>query len=171
MVTGINFRKQLARRCLVVLFYVALVLSPICYVLYRRHHAYLALVAFCLALVPYGYFVLSRFGSFFEGGVMEALVDERQVAMRNLAYYRAYWWVFLALCLGGFFSIFTDLPIWYPWTECDFVAVHAAFLLAIPSLPLALSARWESDLLDESEESTTPDPPRLQEEGPEREKL
>jgi hypothetical protein len=155
-IMGINFRKQRVRRETVAALYG----SGLCMLACARLYAVSKMPGWLLGsllfglLVGYGWWVLNQFALLYcaEG---DARADERQLALRDRAFFRAYQWIcgLLALLLLSWYlaSSGRALPLWYPRTAADFNLVFLTFIVVSVTLPHALLAWWEEDLFDESE--------------------
>ncbi len=111
-------------------------------------------------MVAYGWWMLNQFAVLFcdEGALrrnLHRLVDERQIALRDRAFFRSYQCVcaLISLLLLSWYVARDEprLHLWYPRTSGDFNLVFWAFLVLTVTLPHALLAWWEQDLMDESE--------------------
>jgi len=156
---GIDFRKQRVRREIVLALYGSGLSMLACVRLYAVSNMLRWLLGGLLfgLLVAYGWWVLNRFALLYcaEGASCGSLVDERQTALRERAFYRSYQFLcgMVALVLLSWYlaSSGTALPLWYPRTPGDFNLVFLTFLVVSVTLPHALLAWWEEDLFDESE--------------------
>jgi hypothetical protein len=94
---GINFRKQRVRREIVVALYSSGLFMLACTRLYAASSMKGWLLGSLLfgLLVAYGWRVLNQFALLYcdEGALRARFVDERQVALRDRAFYRAYQFV------------------------------------------------------------------------------
>jgi hypothetical protein len=158
-IMGIDFKKQRARREMVVALYgsvVCMLASIRLYVVTEAKVWLLSSLLFGL-MVAYGWWMLNQFAALFcdEGALRGNLVDERQTALRNRAFYRSY------QCVCALVSLFlmssflgrseVRLHLWFPRTAGDFNLVFWTFFVLTVTLPHALLAWWEQDLLDESQ--------------------
>jgi len=156
---GIDFRKQRVRREIVLALYGSGLSMLACIHLYTISNMLGWLFGGLLfgLLVAYGWWVLNRFALLYceEGASRASLVDERQSALRDHAFYRSYQCLcgMVALLLLSWYlaSSGTAHHLWYPRTPGDFNLVFLTFLVVSVTLPHALLAWWEEDLFDESE--------------------
>ena len=164
----INFRKQRVRRCLILLYAGALILSSsLLFHLYPPG----------MTDFPYFLFVLLIATPFrwFARPYQWRVADERQLSLSNRADRIAYKWMACAAVLSlGLWAMTIgsqSFHFWCPRTRNDFwliFYVYATWSILLPYMTLA----WlEGDLLDDSEERTKPDLPRLQEGASGKEKL
>jgi hypothetical protein len=168
---GIDFRKQLVRRSFTLVYAGAMLLGIcfLCLIVFPGPRTFLFVCLFPAfsSLVEWPF---SRFAKPYEA----KNADERQMYLRDRANSGAYRLMALATALSLMLAMLLgwksweinltgqSFHIWHPQTGWDFLLIFSLYTSVVTVLPHMVLAWLEGDLLGESEEWTTPDPPRLQ---------
>lgn len=155
---GIPIDTRSRRRALVITLYAAYVALIACFSLAGREGLGLL---FLVSLIPVGTVLLASFWSLSQialpyategAGVALVPPDERQLQVRDRAFYRAYqtisalfglWIVYEAIARTN-----TRQWFWLPQTFDEYQAIVWAYLLVSMTLPSAIIAWTEPDLAD-----------------------
>lgn len=154
-VAGFNFRRQAARRVLVVTTFLSLpfAATPL-YLLVAEHLLWPLVIALPALLVAmFGWWVLNQVALPYAARREEAQTDERQESVRNRAMFQAYQWICAAVGLGlMYWMLAATLPkysLWFPKAQADFDVVFYSFLFISITLPHAIIAWTEPDFDEE----------------------
>ena len=162
---GIRIDRRSRRRALVVVLYASYALLVTCFALAERSGVGLI---FAAGLLPSGLALMSAFWAISqlalpyatEGtGRNEPLVDERQLQVRDRAFYRAYQ---ILSSVFGLWVVYEGIArtnerqwFWVPQTFDQYQAIVWGYLLVSMTLPSALIAWTEPDLIDSDEKQAT----------------
>jgi len=157
-ILGIAIDRRSRRRGLVVVLYASYALLIACFALAERSGLGLM---FAAGLLPSGLALISAFWALSQLALPYAtegtgrnaeLVDERQLQVRDRAFYRAYQ---ILSSLFGLWVVYEGIArtnerqwFWVPQTFGDYQAIVWGYLLVAMTLPSALIAWTEPDLSD-----------------------
>lgn len=162
---GIRIDRRSRRRSLVVVLYASYALLVTCFALAERSGFGLI---FAAGLLPSGLALMSAFWAISQlalpyategSGRNEQLVDERQLQVRDRAFYRAYQ---ILSSVFGLWVVYEGIArtnerqwLWVPQTFDEYQAIVWGYLLVSMTLPSALIAWTEPDLIDGDEKQAT----------------
>lgn len=162
---GIRIDRRSRRRSLVVVLYASYALLVTCFALAERSGFGLI---FAAGLLPSGLALMSAFWAISQlalpyategSGRNEQLVDERQLQVRDRAFYRAYQ---ILSSVFGLWVVYEGIArtnerqwFWVPQTFDEYQAIVWGYLLVSMTLPSALIAWTEPDLIDGDEKQAT----------------
>jgi MFS family permease len=152
---GPDLRPRAARRRLVVITYIAYILLITAMMLSQAVYSpFITRASLTIfgGVVAIGWWKLNQFAQSYVVSSAHRIVDERERSVRDRAFSRAYQVVCSAVALGliyGMIATSADAHLWIPRTMDDFHSLLWVFLILSVTLPHALIAWWEPDLLDE----------------------
>ncbi len=162
---GIRIDRRSRRRGLVIVLYASYAVLVTCFALAEKSGIGLVFTA---GLLPSGLALMSAFWAISqlalpyatEGmGRNEQLVDERQLQVRDRAFYRAYQ---ILSSVFGLWVVYEGIArtnerqwFWVPQTFDEYQAIVWGYLLVSMTLPSALIAWTEPDLIDSDEKQAT----------------